>query len=105
MFLREESPQAVRKKTVQRFVCDYGNGVLQKVAIDQAIKHLYSPDLASGWGVHVVQEVKLLAKKQDREAMDTAIEELMQCSVSRYKWAFLLYVFMGSCCSDISSPL
>eukprot|EP00250_Pteridium_aquilinum_P015805 c22771_g1_i1 orf=1588-2724(+) len=91
MSLQEESPQAVRKKTVQRFLRDYGDGVLQKVATDQAIKHLYSPDLSAGWGVHVVQEVKLLAKKEEREAMDTAVEELMQCSVSRESAAEMVY--------------
>ncbi|KAI5071451.1 hypothetical protein GOP47_0013702 [Adiantum capillus-veneris] len=91
MCLRDECPQAVRKRTVQRFLRDYENGVMQKVATDQAIKHLYSPDLNSGWGVHVVQEVKLLAKKVDREAMDTAIEELMHCSMSRENAAEMVY--------------
>ncbi|MCO5567439.1 hypothetical protein L7F22_021130 [Adiantum nelumboides] len=89
--LKDETPQAVRKKTIQKFLRDYENGVLQKAATDQAIKHLYSPDLDSGWGVHVVQEVKLLAKKFDRQAMDTSIEELMQCSMSRENAAEMVY--------------
>ncbi|KAH7439732.1 hypothetical protein KP509_04G073900 [Ceratopteris richardii] len=89
--LKGENPHNVRKKTVQRFLADYETGLLQKAAIDQAIKHLYSPDLASGWGVHVVQEVKLLARKSDREAMDTAIEELVRCNVSRENAAEMVY--------------
>lgn len=91
MSLRDETPQAVRKRTVQRFLRDYEDGVLQKLGTDQAIKHLYSPDLNSGWGVHVVQEVKLLARKGERESMDTAIEELMQCSMSRESAAEMVY--------------
>lgn len=91
MSLHEESPQAVRKRTVQRFLRDYADEILPKLATDRAIKHLYSPDLASGWGVHVVQEVKLLAKKVDREAMDTAIEELVQCGVSSDGAAEMVY--------------
>ncbi|OAY75476.1 hypothetical protein ACMD2_10483 [Ananas comosus] len=51
--------------------------------VDAAIRHLYSPDLKAGWGIHVVQEVKLLARKEDREGLDAAIQELVDVGVLR----------------------
>ena len=73
----------LREVVVRRFVKGYEAGVVNRVATDQAVKHLYSPDLEAGWGVHVVQELKLLAKKADRSALDTAIVELCECGMSR----------------------
>ena len=73
----------LREVVVRRFVKGYEAEVFNRVATDQAVKHLYSPDLETGWGVHVVQELKLLAKKGDRSALDTAIEELCECGMTR----------------------
>eukprot|EP00850_Spirogloea_muscicola_P007531 SM000038S14344 [mRNA] locus=s38:330883:332218:- [translate_table: standard] len=50
--------------------------------MDSAVRNLYSPDVAAGWGVHVVQEVKLLARKAERAAMDSAIREMEQAGMS-----------------------
>ncbi|KAI7736334.1 hypothetical protein M8C21_002015, partial [Ambrosia artemisiifolia] len=36
---------------------------MEREYIDAPIKHMYASDLRSGWGIHVVQEVKMLAKK------------------------------------------
>jgi hypothetical protein len=44
---------------------------------------MYSPDLKNGWGIHVVQEVKLLANKEDRGSLDSAIEELVLLGMQR----------------------
>ena len=79
----------LREVVVRRFVKGYEAEVFDRVATDQAVKHLYSPDLETGWGVHVVQELKLLAKKGDRSALDTAIEELCECGMTRCEssWA------------------
>ncbi|KAI3452569.1 hypothetical protein Pfo_009233 [Paulownia fortunei] len=74
----------LRMRTVRRFVEDLGSvNEETKGLIESAIRHMYSPDLKSGWGVHVLQEVKLLAKKQDRERLDSAIDELVQLGMPR----------------------
>lgn len=94
----------LRRRTVRRFLEDYGSaGEVEKEAIAEAIRHMYSPDLKSGWGIHIVQEEKLLAKKDERESLDSAIEELMQIGMQRY---FLLVVFLQQvqiwfCCRDV----
>ncbi|KAK8952647.1 hypothetical protein KSP40_PGU012125 [Platanthera guangdongensis] len=54
-----------------------------RIAIDAAIRHLYSPDLQAGWGIHVIQEMKLLARKADREALDPLIQELVDLGLQR----------------------
>ena len=95
MSLNDDHAQSVREKTVQRFVRDYKGGVLNKSETDRAIKHLYSPDLGCGWGVHVVQEVKLLAKKEERDSMDSAIQELVQCCVSRYVFTVICILLVS----------
>lgn len=80
----QESPLEVRLRTVQRFQKEYEASTTSSArAVDAMISHLYSPDLSTGWGVHVVQDVKLLATKADREASDTAIEELLQVGMSK----------------------
>eukprot|EP00246_Nothoceros_aenigmaticus_P002033 TRINITY_DN1275_c0_g1_i1.p1 TRINITY_DN1275_c0_g1~~TRINITY_DN1275_c0_g1_i1.p1 ORF type:complete len:293 (+),score=39.12 TRINITY_DN1275_c0_g1_i1:106-879(+) len=82
--LLQESPLEVRLRTVQRFQQEYEASTTSSVrALDAMISHLYSPDLSAGWGVHVVQEIKLLAPRADREAIDSAIEELLLVGVSR----------------------
>lgn len=74
----------LRKWTVRRFLEDFGSvSEDERAVIESAIKHMYSPDLKSGWGIHVVQEVKLLAKKEDRGALDSAINELLQLGMQR----------------------
>ncbi|CDP13373.1 unnamed protein product [Coffea canephora] len=52
---------------------------------------MYSPDLKSGWGIHVVQEIKLLAKKEDRLGLDSAINELLQLGMQRELAAESIY--------------
>ncbi|XAR64370.1 hypothetical protein NMG60_11024678 [Bertholletia excelsa] len=85
-------PRYLRRSTVKRFQEDFGSlSVEERGSIDAAIKHLYSPDLKSGWGIHVVQEVKLLAKKGDRESLDLAIEELVQLGMQRELAAESIY--------------
>ncbi|KAF8408445.1 hypothetical protein HHK36_007598 [Tetracentron sinense] len=74
----------LRRRTVRRFLEDLGSeGCLERVSINETIKHLYSPDLKAGWGIHVVQEVKLLAKKEDRDGLDVAINELVELGLQR----------------------
>ncbi|XP_073300006.1 uncharacterized protein [Primulina huaijiensis] len=76
----------LRMRTVRRFLEDLGSVDEEtKGSIQLAIRHMYSPDLKSGWGVHVLQEVKFLARKQDRAGMDLAIDELVQTGTQRCK--------------------
>ncbi|KAH7653491.1 hypothetical protein IHE45_19G083400 [Dioscorea alata] len=68
----------LRQRTVGRFLEDYRrNDGVRKRVVDAAISHLYLPDLRVGLGIHVVQEVKFLAKKADRSGLDAAIQELV----------------------------
>ncbi|KAI0515682.1 hypothetical protein KFK09_008348 [Dendrobium nobile] len=74
----------LRLRTARRFLEEHGsNDGSGRNAFDAAIRHLYSPDLEAGWGIHVVQEVKLLARKADREALDSAIQELVDLGLQR----------------------
>ena len=74
----------LRRRTVRRFLTDLGSlSSDERSEIDAAIKYMYSPDLKFGWGIHVVQEVKLLAKKQDRDGLDSAIDELVHLGMQR----------------------
>ncbi|XP_076909317.1 uncharacterized protein LOC143566523 [Bidens hawaiensis] len=82
----------LRRRTVNRFLQDLGGGSENmNMNIDEAIKHMYSPDLRSGWGIHVVQEVKLLAKKSDRQSLDVAIDELVSLGMQRELAAESIY--------------
>ncbi|CAH9051846.1 unnamed protein product [Cuscuta epithymum] len=82
----------LRRRAVLRFMEDFGSaGVEERGMIEAAIKHMYSPDLNAGWGIHVVQELKLLAKKEDREALDSAINELVQLGMQRELAAESIY--------------
>nr|CAD1824367.1 unnamed protein product [Ananas comosus var. bracteatus] len=81
-------PRELRQRTVRRFLEDYYSGAGAGAGegrgiVDAAIRHLYSPDLKAGWGIHVVQEVKLLARKENREGLDAAIQELVDVGVLR----------------------
>lgn len=55
----------------------------EKLMIELAIKNMYQPDLRYGWGIHVVQELKLLANKSDRETLDASIHKLTQLAMQR----------------------
>ncbi|XP_010453366.1 PREDICTED: uncharacterized protein LOC104735303 [Camelina sativa] len=82
----------LRRRTVRRFLEDFGSASEgEKEVITDAIRHMYSPDLKSGWGIHIVQEEKLLAKKDERETLDSAIEELIQIGMQRETAAESIY--------------
>ncbi|KAF8040934.1 hypothetical protein BT93_B2990 [Corymbia citriodora subsp. variegata] len=82
----------LRRRVVGRFLESLGSAPgEEKEMVEGAIRHMYLPDLKSGWGVHVVQEVKLLAKKEDRVALDSAIEELAQLGMQREMAAESIY--------------
>ncbi|VFQ65017.1 unnamed protein product [Cuscuta campestris] len=82
----------LRRRTVLRFMEDFGSASNEERGmIESAIKHMYSPDLNAGWGIHVVQELKLLAKKEDRESLDSAINELVQLGMQRELAAESIY--------------
>ncbi|XP_020246174.1 uncharacterized protein LOC109824065 [Asparagus officinalis] len=82
----------LRRRTVKRFVEDFGSDDGPgRDAVDEAIRHLYSPDLKAGWGIHVVQEVKLLARKEDRGGLDVAIQELVDLGIQRETAAESIY--------------
>ncbi|WCJ38803.1 hypothetical protein M5689_019840 [Euphorbia peplus] len=92
MEAREIDARGLRKRTVRRFVEDFGSAAAEeKDTINDAVRHMYSPDLKSGWGIHVVQEVKVLAKKEDREGLDSAIDELVQLGMQREMAAESIY--------------
>ncbi|XP_022855051.1 uncharacterized protein LOC111376335 [Olea europaea var. sylvestris] len=75
----------LRMRSVRRFVEDLAAADEEtKGVIESAIRHMYAPDLKSGWGIHVVQEVKMLTKKKDREGLESSINELIQIGMQRY---------------------
>ncbi|KAL2326987.1 hypothetical protein Fmac_020414 [Flemingia macrophylla] len=79
----------LRRRTVARFLEDLGSaGIEEKEVIDDVIRHMYSPDLKNGWWIHLFQEVKLLAKKKDRFALDLALNELIHLGMQ----SFTLYL-------------
>ncbi|KAK0574402.1 hypothetical protein LWI29_023019 [Acer saccharum] len=89
---REVDARELRRRTVRRFLEDLGSvSQAEKEVINDAIRHMYSPDLKSGWGIHVVQEVKMLAKKEDRVGLDSAIDELVQLGMQRELAAESIY--------------
>lgn len=74
----------LRQRTVARFLDEYGLlNEEERKRIDEIIAHLYSPDLRAGWGIHVVQEVKILVKKEDRQNFDASIQELVDLGIVR----------------------
>ncbi|KAM0965522.1 hypothetical protein COP2_021987 [Malus domestica] len=89
---RELDARELRRLTVRRFTEDYGSAAAEeKRVIDDAIRHMYAPDLKAGWGIHVIQEVKLLAKKDERVSLDSAIDELLQLGMQRELAAESIY--------------
>lgn len=75
----------LRHRAVRRFAEVYAAaGDDDKAAVDAAVGHLYAPDLKAGWGVHVVQEIKVLAPKAQRDSLDAAIQELVDLGIQRY---------------------
>ncbi|KAJ3683258.1 hypothetical protein LUZ60_013485 [Juncus effusus] len=90
MNIKAMSVKELRRSTVRRFQEEYEKEP-NKEAIDAAIRNMYSPDLKAGWGVHVVQELKLLALKTEREVMDGAIGELMELGIQREAAAETIY--------------
>jgi hypothetical protein len=75
----------LRHRAVRRFAEVYdAAGEEDRAAVDAAVRHLYAPDLKAGWGVHVVQEIKVLAPKAQRDALDAAIQELVDLGIQRY---------------------
>ncbi|CAA2997386.1 Hypothetical predicted protein [Olea europaea subsp. europaea] len=82
----------LRMRSVRRFVEDLAAADEEtKGVIESAIRHMYAPDLKSGWGIHVVQEVKMLTNKQDREGLDSSINELVQIGMQRELAAESIY--------------
>nr|XP_048319241.1 uncharacterized protein LOC107429717 isoform X2 [Ziziphus jujuba var. spinosa] len=89
---REIDARDLRRRTVARFLQDFGSAKMEeKEAINRAIGNMYAPDLRNGWGVHVVQEVKLLARKEDRASLDSAIDELVHLGMQRELAAESIY--------------
>lgn len=82
----------VRRRTVQIFEEDFGSAEKEeREKVEVVIRNLYSPDLRNGWGIHIVQEVKLLAKKSDRQILDDAILELLNLGMLRETAAESIY--------------
>ena len=80
----EIDARELRRRTVKRFLEDLGSlSSVEREGANDKIKHMYSPDLRSGWGIHVIQEVKLLARKEDREGLDAAVGELLDLGMQR----------------------
>ncbi|KAG8061329.1 hypothetical protein GUJ93_ZPchr0003g17483 [Zizania palustris] len=74
----------LRHRTVRRFADVYASAPApDRDAIDEAVRHLYAPDLKAGWGVHVVRELKLLDPKAHRDAIDAAIRDLVDLGIQR----------------------
>ncbi|XP_058086203.1 uncharacterized protein LOC131233497 [Magnolia sinica] len=87
----EGSPSDLRRRVVERFSEDYDAGVFPKGETDVTIRNLYRPDLELGWGVHFVQEMKILARKRDRENLDASINDLVRVGLSRVAAAESVY--------------
>lgn len=82
----------LRHRAVRRFAEVYAAaGEDDKAAVDAAVRHLYAPDLKAGWGVHVVQEIKVLVPKAQRDALDAAIQELFDLGIQREIAAETIY--------------
>ncbi|CAI5485706.1 unnamed protein product [Closterium sp. Naga37s-1] len=73
----------LRRRAVRRFMKEYEAGVVERARVDAAVRHLYAPDVGVGWGVHVVQEVKLLAPRAQRNELMAAVGQLVDCGMSR----------------------
>eukprot|EP00252_Welwitschia_mirabilis_P026026 TRINITY_DN8338_c0_g2_i2.p1 TRINITY_DN8338_c0_g2~~TRINITY_DN8338_c0_g2_i2.p1 ORF type:complete len:299 (-),score=38.07 TRINITY_DN8338_c0_g2_i2:475-1371(-) len=90
--LSQGSARDLRIRVVQRFLERYDSlSFAERENVDRAVKHLYSPDLQAGWGVHFLQEVKLLASKSDRATLDGLIEDLVRVGMEREVAAESIY--------------
>ncbi|MQL93965.1 hypothetical protein Taro_026607 [Colocasia esculenta] len=70
MGLMKVGARELWQRTVQRFLENHVADVPRdKEAVATAIWHLYSLNLKMEWEIHIVQEIKLLARKADREAL------------------------------------
>ncbi|KAK9751190.1 hypothetical protein RND81_02G248800 [Saponaria officinalis] len=88
----EFSAVELRRRTVRRFMEDYGSAEKEeRECVESAIKNMYSPDLKNGWGIHVVQELKLLANKSDRYVLDDSILQLLNIGMQRELAAESIY--------------
>ncbi|KAF4362631.1 hypothetical protein CsatB_018406 [Cannabis sativa] len=97
----EIDAKELRRRTVKRFLEDFGSATVEETdVINDAIRHMYAPDLRNGWGIHVVQEVKLLAKKEDRLGLDSAIDELVNLGMQREMAAESIYKERCLCVND-----
>ena len=71
----KESAQSVRKRCVDRFLALHADGLLPK-DVDATVRGLYSPDTSVGWGVHLLQEHKMLLERTRVNEAEQAIVEL-----------------------------
>ncbi|KAL9246591.1 hypothetical protein vseg_020108 [Gypsophila vaccaria] len=82
----------MRRRTVRRFELDFEAAAEEeRESVERAIENMYTPDLRSGWGVHVVQELKLLANKSDRFRLDQDIAQLVDLGMLRESAAESIY--------------
>ncbi|KAF0901175.1 hypothetical protein E2562_038187 [Oryza meyeriana var. granulata] len=82
----------LRHRIVRRFADVYAAAdAPDREAIDAAVRHLYAPDLNAGWGVHVVQDLKLLSPKAQRDDLDAAIRDLVDLGIQREMAAETIY--------------
>lgn len=82
----------LRRVTVKRFEEEFEKGEgEEREKIEKIIKNMYNPDVKNGWGVNIVQEVKLLAKKSDRNVLDDAILQLLNIGMIRETAAETIY--------------
>jgi len=92
----------LRHRAVRRFAEVYAAaGEDDKAAVDAAVRHLYAPDLKAGWGVHVVQEMKVLVPKAQRDALDAAIQELVDLGIQRYHDSRICPCSLLTACSNL----
>ena len=92
----------LRHRAVRRFAEVYtAAGEDDKAAVDAAVRHLYAPDLKAGWGVHVVQEIKVLVPKAQRDALDAAIQELVDLGIQRYHDSRICPCSLLTACSNL----
>ncbi|KAI4385318.1 hypothetical protein MLD38_003359 [Melastoma candidum] len=82
-------PRELRRRVIRTF--EGGVGEDERAAVEGVIRNMYAPDVGKGWGVHVVQEVKLLAPKKERDWLDKGIDELVQLGMQREMAAESIY--------------
>jgi len=90
----------LRHRVVKRVLADAGAGLLPR-DVDSSLP--YSPDLTKGWGVHWVQERRLVVLANDLPAAAQAIDELQATGMERARAAELVYNERGSPVDDVQS--